>query len=152
MSTAKRARHHSLHLDLSNGVLDSLPPVAAVFLILFDVKAGYASCIQELATLLMSEKVYHSLEQVNFWVWVDLHIPLSCPSSNTPDSGHCRERRVQVLTLGTSQCPRGSNVKKYMCCARCILIMLLDISFTMMNMPELVHSSTNRQQNRSAMR
>lgn len=43
MSKAKRARHHSLHFDLSNGQLDSLPSVAAVFLILFDVKAGYAS-------------------------------------------------------------------------------------------------------------
>lgn len=49
MSKDKRARHNSLHLDLSNGQLDSLPSVAAVFLILFDVKAGYASYIQELA-------------------------------------------------------------------------------------------------------
>lgn len=56
MSKAKRARNHSLHLDISNDQLDSLPPVAAVFLILFDVKAGYASYIQELAPLLTPGK------------------------------------------------------------------------------------------------
>ena len=40
MSTAKRRRGHSLHLELPNGDAEELPPVAAVFLILFDVKAG----------------------------------------------------------------------------------------------------------------
>lgn len=92
MSKAKRARHHSLHLDVSNGQLDSLPPVAAVFLILFDVKAGYTSYIQELAPLLTSVKVYHSLEKDNSWVWVGLYLPVSCPSTNTSDSRHRRER------------------------------------------------------------
>ena len=45
ISTFKRRRGQSLHLDLANGTqpssADDLPPVAAVFLILFDVKAGY---------------------------------------------------------------------------------------------------------------
>lgn len=90
MSTAKRPGHHSLHLDISTGQLDNLPPVVAVFLILFDVKAGYASYVQEHAKLLTSGKVYHSLEKVNSWVWVDFNISLGCPSSNTPNSGHCR--------------------------------------------------------------
>ncbi|KAF6218073.1 hypothetical protein HO133_006485 [Letharia lupina] len=40
MSTAKRRRGHSLHLELPNRDAEELPPVAAVFLILFDVKAG----------------------------------------------------------------------------------------------------------------
>lgn len=40
MSTAKRRRGHSLHLELPNGNVEELPPVAAVFLILFDAKAG----------------------------------------------------------------------------------------------------------------
>ena len=43
MSTAKRRRGHSLHLELPKVEAEELPPVAAVFLILFDVKAGYAS-------------------------------------------------------------------------------------------------------------
>ncbi|MCJ1470729.1 hypothetical protein MMC07_009376 [Pseudocyphellaria aurata] len=41
MSTAKRRRGHSLHLDLPNRFSDESPPVAALFLIRFDVKAGY---------------------------------------------------------------------------------------------------------------
>ncbi|MCJ1269045.1 hypothetical protein MMC22_008933 [Lobaria immixta] len=41
MSTAKRRRGHSLHLDLPKRFSDELPPVAALFLIRFDVKAGY---------------------------------------------------------------------------------------------------------------
>lgn len=40
MSTAKRRRDRELHLDLPNGQQEDLPPVAAAFLILFDVKAG----------------------------------------------------------------------------------------------------------------
>lgn len=44
-STSKRRRGQSLHIDLANGShhspLDDLPPLAAIFLILFDVKAGY---------------------------------------------------------------------------------------------------------------
>jgi hypothetical protein len=40
MSTAQRLRGQSLHLELPNGGVEELPPVAAVFLILFDVKAG----------------------------------------------------------------------------------------------------------------
>lgn len=42
MSTAKRRRGHSLHLDLPKRLADHSPPVAALFLIRFDVKAGYA--------------------------------------------------------------------------------------------------------------
>ncbi|CAL8574305.1 hypothetical protein XPA_000269 [Xanthoria parietina] len=38
MSTAKR---QSLHLDLSNAHNEELPQIAALFLILFDVRAGY---------------------------------------------------------------------------------------------------------------
>lgn len=89
MSTAKRPRHLSLHLDLSTGQPNNLPSVAAVFLILFDVKAGYASFIQEHTTLLTSGKVHHSLEKVNSRVWVDPYISLGFLSSNTPTSGHC---------------------------------------------------------------
>ena len=40
MSTVRRRRGQSLHLDLPNGGGEDLPSVAAVFLILFDVKAG----------------------------------------------------------------------------------------------------------------
>ena len=40
MSTVRRRRGQSLHLDLPNGGAEDLPSVAAVFLILFDVKAG----------------------------------------------------------------------------------------------------------------
>lgn len=40
MSTAKRRRGHSLHLDLPNGAAEELPQIAALFKILFDVKAG----------------------------------------------------------------------------------------------------------------
>lgn len=40
MSTVKRRRGHSLHLELPSGDVEELPPVAAVFLVLFDVKAG----------------------------------------------------------------------------------------------------------------
>ena len=44
-STSDRRQGQSLHIDLPNGKQsfpnDDLPPVAAVFLILFDVKAGY---------------------------------------------------------------------------------------------------------------
>ncbi len=40
MSTAKRRRGNSLHLELPNGRAEELPPIDAVFLILFDVKAG----------------------------------------------------------------------------------------------------------------
>jgi len=40
MSTAKRRRGNSLHLELPNGRVEELPPIHAVFLILFDVKAG----------------------------------------------------------------------------------------------------------------
>lgn len=40
MSTAKRRRGRSLHLDLPEGHAEELPPIAAVFLILFDDKAG----------------------------------------------------------------------------------------------------------------
>ncbi len=38
--TAKRQRGLSLNLDLSNSTAEDLPAVAAVFLILFDVRAG----------------------------------------------------------------------------------------------------------------
>ena len=38
-STVKRRRGHSIHLDLA-GEHDKLPSIAALFLILFDVKAG----------------------------------------------------------------------------------------------------------------
>ncbi|SLM38249.1 Protein of unknown function DUF2347 [Lasallia pustulata] len=41
MSTAKRRRGQSLHLELPNAISGDLPPVAATFLILFDTKAGY---------------------------------------------------------------------------------------------------------------
>ncbi|MCJ1392299.1 hypothetical protein MMC18_005166 [Xylographa bjoerkii] len=41
MSTVKRRRGQSLHLELPNADLSELPPVAALFLIQFDVKAGY---------------------------------------------------------------------------------------------------------------
>ncbi|KAI4125927.1 MAG: hypothetical protein LQ347_005179, partial [Umbilicaria vellea] len=41
MSTAKRGRGQSLHLELPSGISEDLPPVAATFLILFDIKAGY---------------------------------------------------------------------------------------------------------------
>lgn len=40
MSTAKR---QSLHLDLSNAHNEELPQIAALFLILFDVRAGYVA-------------------------------------------------------------------------------------------------------------
>ena len=44
-STSTPHRRQSLHIDLANGSrpssADDLPPVAAIFLILFDVKAGY---------------------------------------------------------------------------------------------------------------
>ncbi len=44
-STSKRRRGQSLHIDLANGShpssADDLPPIAAIFLILFDIKAGY---------------------------------------------------------------------------------------------------------------
>jgi hypothetical protein len=40
MSTAKRRRGESLHLELPNGMPAELPPLAALFLVLFDVKAG----------------------------------------------------------------------------------------------------------------
>jgi len=43
-STIRRRRGQSLHLDLPNGH-ESLPPIAAVFLILFDVKAGYVTVV-----------------------------------------------------------------------------------------------------------
>lgn len=32
---------HSLHLELTNTHVEELPRIAALFLILFDVKAGY---------------------------------------------------------------------------------------------------------------
>ncbi|KAL8927316.1 MAG: hypothetical protein Q9208_002493 [Pyrenodesmia sp. 3 TL-2023] len=35
------SKHHSLHLELSNSHNERLPQIAALFLILFDVKAGY---------------------------------------------------------------------------------------------------------------
>ena len=44
-TTSNRRQGQSLHIDLPNGEpspsTDDLPPVAALFLILFDVKAGY---------------------------------------------------------------------------------------------------------------
>ena len=40
-TTVKHRRGQSLHLDLPDGQ-ERLPPIAAIFLILFDVKAGYA--------------------------------------------------------------------------------------------------------------
>ncbi len=40
MSTAKRRRGESLHLELPNGMPAELPPLAALFLVLFDAKAG----------------------------------------------------------------------------------------------------------------
>ncbi|MCJ1285234.1 hypothetical protein MMC26_004574 [Xylographa opegraphella] len=41
MSTLKRRRGQSLHLELPNAIVSERPPVAALFLIQFDVKAGY---------------------------------------------------------------------------------------------------------------
>ena len=41
MSTPKRRRGQSLHLELPNAVIFERPPIAALFLIQFDVKAGY---------------------------------------------------------------------------------------------------------------
>ena len=40
MSSAKRRRGKSLHLELSNGPLEEKPPIAALFLVKFDAKAG----------------------------------------------------------------------------------------------------------------
>ena len=40
MSTAKRRRGRSLHLELPGNPLSELPPVAAVFLVLFDARTG----------------------------------------------------------------------------------------------------------------
>ena len=40
MSTAQRRRGESLHLQLPNGLPTDLPPLTALFLVLFDVKAG----------------------------------------------------------------------------------------------------------------
>ena len=40
MSTVKRRRGQSLHLDLSGNVSEDLPAAAAVFLVLFDNKKG----------------------------------------------------------------------------------------------------------------
>lgn len=44
-STFKRRRRQSLHLDLPDGAqassTENLPPIAAIFLVRFDVKAGY---------------------------------------------------------------------------------------------------------------
>ena len=41
MRTAQRKRGKSLHLDLPNTNIDERPPLSALFLIKFDVKAGY---------------------------------------------------------------------------------------------------------------
>ncbi|MCJ1476194.1 hypothetical protein MMC13_004859 [Lambiella insularis] len=41
MSTVERRRGQSLHLELPNATLVERPPIAALFLIQFDVKAGY---------------------------------------------------------------------------------------------------------------
>jgi len=41
MTTAHRSRGKSLHLDLPNAGADERPPLSALFLIKFDVKAGY---------------------------------------------------------------------------------------------------------------
>ena len=43
-STAKRRRGHSLSLALPDGH-GILPPIAAIFLISFDVKKGYGNVI-----------------------------------------------------------------------------------------------------------
>ena len=40
MTTTKRRRGKSLHLELPTGEEDGGPPIAALFLIQFDVKAG----------------------------------------------------------------------------------------------------------------
>lgn len=40
MSTPKRRRGHSLHLELSDRLYTDSPPVAAVFLVLFDARTG----------------------------------------------------------------------------------------------------------------
>lgn len=63
MSTAKRRRGQSLHLELPNPDVEELPPVAAVFLILFDVKAGYTiAWKQSIPGLELNESVeYKSL-------------------------------------------------------------------------------------------
>ena len=40
MSTVQRRRGKSLHLELPGGAPDERPPIVALFLIQFDVKAG----------------------------------------------------------------------------------------------------------------
>ena len=39
-TTAQRRRGKSLRLELPDAVVEDLPPVAAVFMVQFDVKAG----------------------------------------------------------------------------------------------------------------
>lgn len=41
MSTVKRRRGKSLHLELPHAGTDEEPAIAALFLVQFDVKAGY---------------------------------------------------------------------------------------------------------------
>ncbi|KAL8973674.1 MAG: hypothetical protein Q9197_002072 [Variospora fuerteventurae] len=44
------ANRHSLHLDLPNAYTEEQPHIAALFLILFDVKAGTPSTLRSLTT------------------------------------------------------------------------------------------------------
>ena len=73
MTTAKRRRGHSLHLELPDGPSDSPPTVAAIFLILFDPKAGYAPTESVLDgwRLTKTLKIYSCLEAI----YTRLYVP-----------------------------------------------------------------------------
>lgn len=66
MPSIKRRRGQSLHLELPNGHSEELPQVAALFLIVFDVKTGYALCLLQRRSRLRGTRIdtlYHGSNQ-----------------------------------------------------------------------------------------
>ncbi|MCJ1369169.1 hypothetical protein MMC20_000378 [Loxospora ochrophaea] len=106
MTTAKRRRGRSLHLDLPDANADSGPSVAAVFLIDFDVKVGYTlawkQSIPDLKLLGVEFKslpsgLHNVKEDLVYFVHDDEYAGISA-FVNEPDAD--LERNASMLAVG----------------------------------------------------
>ena len=100
MSTAQRRRGKSLHLELPGGSQDEKPPLAALFLIQFDIKAGSVPLNPFAPTDTDNEQIYYSMEAMRPWSYVTLFEPRTLRILMR------RQSSFQTAS-STNLCPRG---------------------------------------------
>ena len=113
MSPSESKKAQSLHLDLSHGQYDSTPAIAALFLVTFDVKAGYDRRKPFQKRIRLSKlQVYDSMAALKLRSSVTLGLRLA-RRAHTFDSETRSGCGVPVVAFRITQYTRGSYVRVY---------------------------------------